>query len=461
MLRLQFFGAADTVTGSRTAVSWNNRTWLVDCGLFQGDKAMRRRNWDPPPIPPKSLAGILLTHAHLDHSGYLPRLHREGFRGPIFSSPGTHALSEILLRDAAHLEEEAADYANRTGYSNHKPADPLFNVRDAEAVLTQFRPVQRDEWMVLDAGLSVRFLAAGHIVGASIVQLSVTTQAGPRLVTFSGDLGNDRQLVMRPPVHVDETDVLILEATYGDRLQPRSSALEALAAVANRTFSRGGVLVIPAFAVGRAQEVGYMLRTLMIERRVPTVPVILDSPMSSEALRVAGLYPEDLKVPADELSPPSIEITRSSDESMLACMRDGPLVIISASGMLSGGRILHHLRHRLPDARNTVVFTGYQAEGTKGRWLQDSGKETGTIRIHHTEVPIAAEIATLDHVSAHADYQDILTWLGFLRRAPERVFINHGAPDAQAALAAKIHETFAWRVERALDLWQAGAIQLY
>jgi len=447
-LTLDFLGAADTVTGSRTLVGYRGRKWLVDCGLFQGAPAIRERNWQRFSPDPSSLAGVILTHAHLDHSGFLPRLAKEGFAGPVLTTSGTAALARILLMDAAKLEEEAARFTNEKGYSRHKPALPLFTDEDALRALALFETRPRHEWLPLGEGLALRFLRAGHIIGSSLVQLMADTPEGPRVITFSGDLGNGRSQVLRPPESLGETDVLVVEGTYGQRHQPRVGALAVLAQVIRRTFARGGVVMIPAFAVGRAQEITYMLRLLEDQGAIPRVPVVLDSPMAAAAMEVCLAHGEDQILDSgflgagDPFRPHRFEVATSPDQSMLACMRDGPMVVISASGMLSGGRILHHLKHRLPDPRHTVLFAGYQAEGSKGRYLQEQGALSGTIRIFKEDVTVQAEIVTMDHLSSHADADDVLEWMGRARRLPTRVLINHGEPAAQAALAVRIGERF-------------------
>lgn len=447
-LTLDFLGAADTVTGSRTLVGYRGRQWLIDCGLFQGPPAIRERNWQPFAPDPSALSGVILTHAHLDHSGFLPRLSKEGFTGPVLATSGTAAFSRILLMDAAKLEEESARFANEKGYSRHKPALPLFTEDDAWRALALFETRPRHEWLPLADGLALRFLRAGHIIGSSLVQLMAETSDGPRVITFSGDLGNGRSQVLRPPESFGETDVLVVEGTYGLRHQPRVGALAALAQVIRRTFARGGVVMIPAFAVGRAQEITYMLRLLEDQGAIPRVPVILDSPMAAAAMEVCLAHGEDQILDSaflgagDPFRPHRFEVASSPDQSMLACMRDGPMIVISASGMLSGGRILHHLKHRLPDPRHTVLFAGYQAEGSKGRYLQEQGALSGSMRIFKEEVAVHAEIVTMDHLSSHADADDVLQWMERSRRLPTRVLINHGEPDAQAALAAKIRDRF-------------------
>jgi metallo-beta-lactamase family protein len=451
-LSLDFLGAAGTVTGSRTLLHYKKKQILVDCGLFQGPKPLRERNWAAFKPDPSSLDSVVLTHAHLDHSGYLPRLHKEGYKGPVFCSAGTADLCQILLLDAAHIQEEDSDYANRTRHSRHVPALPLYTKADAEEVLTQLRPCPRDEWIPSTEGLSYRFLRSGHIIGSSFVQFSAQVGEHSRLITFSGDLGRLRPRLLRPPVNILETDILVLESTYGNRMHSQKDPLEDLGSVVRRTAEREGILVIPAFAVGRAQELIYLLRQLEIKKLIPEIPVILDSPMASRATELFKLHPEDhiLGTPhsgdASEFLPRHFETSESSDDSMIACMRGGPMIVITASGMLSGGRVLHHLKHRLPDPRNTLLFSGYQAEGTKGRWLQDQGKVAGSVRIHHEEVAVNAEIAILSNLSGHADSLEILEWLSAFRRPPDETFLNHGSPEASRQLAEAIRDRLGWRV---------------
>lgn len=439
-------GAAGMVTGSRTLLSVGKKSYLIDCGLFQGQKADRELNWQPLPVPIESIDGILLTHAHLDHSGLAPRLAKMGYHGPIHVSKGTADLCEVMWLDAAHLEEEFADYANRSGYSNHKPALPLFDTQDAEKALALLVPHHRAHWINLDDRVSFQFLRSGHIVGSSFVQFRIVEKNGvTRVVTFSGDIGHGRSQIFAPPEAIGATDVLILESTYGDRLHPRGSVVDDFAAAVKSVLQRRGVLVIPAFAVGRSQEVLRVIRLAENRGLIPKVPVILDSPMSEKATSIFVAHPdehsEDCIVNVDgralgeqDCLPNHFEISRTVDDSMLACMREGPLIVISAAGMLSGGRILHHLKHRLPDQRNMVLFVGFQAAGSKGRFLQEKGAVEGVIRIHHSEVPVRADIVTLDHMSAHGDYRDITVWMTANGSLPQVVLLNHGEPAALAGM---------------------------
>lgn len=456
--KLEFLGAAGTVTGSRTLLTFNNHRILVDCGLFQGHKELRQRNWDPFPVDPQILDCIVLTHAHLDHSGYLPRLVRYGYRGPVYCSEGTADLLQILLLDSAKIQEEDADYANRTGHSHHRPALPLYSREDVEALIPLVKVIPEKDWFKLLPGVGVKLYRAGHIVGARTLMFSLDSGEQSQLICFSGDIGHDRMLTLRGPEAPPECDYLILESTYGNRDHDSRSPLDCLEKVILETTRRRGVLVIPAFAVGRAQEVIYMIRVLENAGRIPKIPVILDSPMSTKATDLFLRYTQEHQLGADfspkdpsSFYPSLFKAVEGPDESFGACMASGPAIIVSAAGMLTGGRILHHLKSRLPHEENTVLFAGYQAEGTKGRFLQDHGKEYGTLRIHHEEVPVKAHIETMPALSAHGDFNDLYRWMLKLGRAPKKVFLNHGDPDALRAMKEKIVSHLGWNVEIAED----------
>jgi metallo-beta-lactamase family protein len=453
-IRFEFLGAAGRVTGSRTLIRYApGKKLLLDCGLFQGTREEREKNWAPFLSESNRPDSIVITHAHLDHSGYLPRLYREGYRGPVYASEGTCELLDVLLKDAAKLQEEDAEYANRTGHSKHKPAQPLFDHNDAEGVLTLLQPQKRDEWIRIERDVGVRFGCAGHIPGASFVTFDFGGERGSRLVTFSGDIGHNRSQILRPPEDPGECDLLILESTYGGRFHSTLDPSTDFAKIAERTFRRNGVLVIPSFAVGRAQDLLFLIRSLEKSGRIPSVPVILDSPMATKATDIFLALREDHRSPdlfADGMSslvPAQFENTTSIDESFLACLREGPLVVISASGMLSGGRVLHHLKKRLPEEQNTLLFVGYQAEGSKGRWILDHGREAGTVRIHHQEIQVAAEICSIEGLSAHGDQADLLSWVSKLRRPPQKVICNHGTPEAARVMAKEIQEKLGWSTE--------------
>lgn len=456
VIRLQFLGSADSVSGSRTLVRYQGKSWLVDCGLFQGQKEVRDRNWEKFRPDPSSISGVILTHAHLDHSGYLPKLCREGFGGRIHCTSGTADLCRVLLMDAAKLEEEQAEYANYKKYSNHKPAYPLFRIDDAERCLGQFDRHKRHEWISIDKNLSIRFLNAGHIIGASMVQLMFTGEHSSRIITFSGDLGHTRSLTMREPDALAETNVLVLESTYGDRRHPSENILDQMSAIANKTLARGGILLIPAFAVGRSQELLHLIGQLQRAKRIPSVPVVLDSPMANAATEIYFRHFEDHRerplslVGEGLVLPENFEMTPTVDDSMLAMMNTDPKIIISASGMLSGGRILHHLKRRISDAKNTILFTGFQAQGTKGRYLQEAeANGNSTVRIHHVVYPIEAEIVTLAALSSHGDFQDLIDWLKRSQGLPKTVILNHGEVQAQSAFKLELEKQFNFDVHLA------------
>ena len=447
-----FLGAAGTVTGSKHLVESGPTRLLLDCGLFQGLKGLRLRNWEPFPMPPASLAAVLLSHAHIDHSGALPRLGREGFKGPVYCTPGTADLLTIMLPDAAHLQEEEAEFANRHQTSKHRPALPLFTTADADRVLTQVRPVAFDEHFAPAPGVRARFIKAGHILGASVVEVVV----GGRTLVFSGDLGRYGVPIMRDPDPVPAADVLLLESTYGGSLHPADNGRATLLAAVRRAETRKGWLLIPAFAVGRAQEILYELRALEDAGSIPPLPVYLDSPMAIEATVVYASHPEEhdtdlRKVEASgerPFAPKLIRICRTADASKRLNDTDGPGIIIAGSGMATGGRILHHLMRRLPDERTTVLFVGYQAAGTRGRLLAEGATE---IKMLGQSVAVRAAIMVSDSYSAHADQREILRWLGGFTRPPATTYIVHGEPEAAAALQAMIASRLKWRAVVAQD----------
>lgn len=438
-MHLTFLGATGTVTGSMTLVEAGSRRLLVDAGLFQGWKPLRLRNWAPLPFDARSLHGVLLTHAHIDHSGRLPLLVRQGFRGPIWCSPATADLCEILLLDTAHLQEEEANWRNRHGKTRHQPALPLYTVDDARATLKQLRIVKNGDALDLGDGVSAHYTRAGHILGAS----SIRIEHGGRSVLFSGDLGRDDDLVMPPPDTGQQADVVVIESTYGDRLHPDLDPVEQLGEVVRRTAARGGVVVIPAFAVGRTQAILYALWRLRQAGAMPRVPVCLDSPMGIEATALLQRHPDAHRLTADERAgiAQMTELMRTPDESKRLMSRHGPMVILAGSGMATGGRVLHHLAQYGPHARNAIVLAGFQAGGTRGASLAAGERQ---LKIFGEYVPIRAEVAQINGLSAHADQAGLLKWLGALARKPEQVLINHGEPDAADMLRRRIDETLGW-----------------
>ncbi len=448
---LTFFGAAGTVTGSKHLVRTGKHQVLLDCGLFQGLKELRLRNWHPPAFEPARLAAVVLSHAHVDHSGYLPVLVRNGFTGPIFCTAGTADLLRVLLLDAAKLQEEEAAAANRYGYSKHHPALPLFTVDDAERALRLATPCRYgDRFQVTDDATAL-FRRAGHILGSATVELGLPTA---RLV-FSGDLGRWDRPIIRDPELVPEADVVLIESTYGDRIHA-SDPVDQLVRIVHEAVARGGPLLIPSFAVGRAQELVWTLRRLEDENRIPSLPVFIDSPMAIDVTEIYGQHPDEhdleMSLLMDGKRSPlrcrQHRLVRSAQESRTLNHRDGPMIVIAGSGMATGGRILHHLKRRLPDPRTTVLLPGFQAADTRGRKLQEGARE---IRIHGESVPVRAKIETLDGLSAHADRQEILRWLNGFVRPPRQAYVVHGEPAAAEALAAAMRVRLGWRVTVAAD----------
>jgi metallo-beta-lactamase family protein len=451
MTKLTFFGATGTVTGSRFLLEQEGNSLLIDCGLFQGLKKNRLRNWEPFPISPVEIDRVFITHAHIDHSGYLPRLCKEGFEGKIHCTHATYDLCEILLRDSGHLQEEDANWANKRGFSKHRPALPLYTVADAEKSLSHFEPYHYGEDIFLNHALRVKFKDAGHILGSSFVDVKYTREGSPKRIVFSGDLGRPERPILRDPVQPFEVDFLILESTYGNRLHNDETPERDLATVINASVDRGGVLVIPSFAVGRTQQLLYTLRELEEDKEIPSLPVYVDSPMAIDTTTVfeknKGYYDLAAKVleirGTSILKPQQLKFCRHRDESKALNQIKQNAIIISASGMATGGRILHHLSHRLPHSQDTMLFIGYQAEGTRGRTILDGNS---TVRIHGEDVPIKAAIENISGFSAHADYNEILAWLIGFNRPPEKTFIVHGEPDASASLAEIITDKLGWNV---------------
>jgi metallo-beta-lactamase family protein len=438
-MRLQFLGGTGTVTGSKYLVEHEGRRLLVDCGLFQGLKQLRLRNWEPFPIPPSEIDAVVLTHAHLDHSGYLPKLVRLGFRGPVYCTPATADLCSLLLPDSGHLLEEEADFANRHGFSKHKPALALYTENDAHAALERFAPVAFDEAFEPLPGLRALLRRAGHLLGAASVRLEWQN----RSLLFSGDLGSSRDLLMPAPALPEPCDTMIVESTYGDRSHGSADPLAALAEVVNRTAARGGVVVIPAFAVGRAQLLLHMIHLLKQDRRIPDVPAFLNSPMAADATRIYQKHCGQHRLTAEQCDAmgETARIVSTVEESKRLNDLRTPAIIVSASGMASGGRVLHHLKSLAPDARNTLLFVGYQAAGTRGASITGGAK---TVKIHGGYVPIRAEVARMDSLSAHADRDELLAWVGALPAPPERIYVTHGEPVAADALRQAIEERHGW-----------------
>lgn len=442
--QLTFLGAARTVTGSKYLLEAGDRQVLIDCGLFQGLRELRRRNWDPLPIDPAALDAVVLTHAHIDHSGYLPRLVAGGFRGRIFCTPGTQDLCKLVLPDAGRLQEEDARQANKHHYTKHSPAQPLFTEADAFKAIDQLQPVGYDRPLRITSTVDIEFIVAGHLLGSAFVRMTLAGDGG-REILFGGDLGRYARPILPDPSSVRRADVLLLESTYGDRLHPPDDGGEELAQIIRDTVKRGGRLIIPAFAIGRVEEVLYSIRHLENARRIPVLPVYLDSPMASEALRHYYRRRRELDPDVHGDEPPTGRFTAisSTQESKELTRAHLQCIVISSSGMATGGRVLHHLAAGLSDPRNTVLFVGYQAEGTRGRDLVDGAKE---VKIHGAFIPVAARIVKIDSMSTHADSAEMLRWLSGFERPPATTFLVHGEPVAQDALKTTIQDRLGWNV---------------
>ena len=459
MASLQFLGATKTVTGSKHLIQANGKRLMVDCGLFQGTKDLRDRNWDKLPIDPPSVDDIIITHAHIDHTGYLPRLVQQGFSGPVYCTPATADLMKIMLPDSAHLQEEDARWANQKGYSQHTPAMPLYSIDDAQQALKLLTPIDYDHGTEISSGITVTMRDAGHILGSAIVEMTIANGAKMTRVVFSGDLGRPNTPILRDPTPIPEADYLLVESTYGDRAHPAGNGRKELADVIGETTARGGVIVIPSFAVGRTQELLYILRELEEQNEIPTLPVYVDSPMAIDATEIFLKHPEDHDLDATKLEQGGESILRTKrtifsdtrDKSKLINDVQESAIIISASGMATGGRILHHLAQRLPNKRNTVLFVGFQAGGTRGRAILDGAE---FVKIHGTQVPVKAHVAEITSFSAHADYNEIMAWLGGFAKPPKQTFVVHGEVQAAQAMSDRIERQLGWktRIPEYLDM---------
>jgi len=439
-MKLTFLGATGTVTGSKYLLASGTKKILVDCGLFQGYKQLRLRNWAGLPVDPRKIDAVVLTHAHIDHSGYLPLLIRSGFSGRVYSTRATRDLCEILLPDSGHLQEEEAEFANRHGFSKHSPAQPLYTEEDGKRALRAFTPVAFGRDIQLDKHLTLRFSPSGHILGSAFALIRDASTS----ILFSGDIGRPNELIMPAPEKITGADYLVLESTYGDRRHDATDPREIMAPIIRRTAKRKGVVIIPAFAVGRAQTLLYYIHLLKAERAIPDIPVYLNSPMATDVTRIYHKYRSEHRLTPEQCDAmcSAARIVNSVEESIQLNEKPGPMIIISASGMATGGRVVHHLKKFAPDPRNTILFAGFQAGGTRGAAIM-SGAES--VKIHGEYVPVRAEVAAIDNLSAHADYREILDWLSHFKKPPRETFITHGEPSASDALRRRIEETKQWR----------------
>jgi metallo-beta-lactamase family protein len=447
---LSFLGAAGTVTGSKYLVEAGDRRVLVDCGLFQGLRELRRRNWDRLPVDAASIDAVVLTHAHLDHTGYLPRLVAQGFKGPVFCTPGTSDLCKLVLPDAGRLQEEDTRQANKHGYTRWSPAEPLFTEADAFDALSRFKPVGFERAVAVTSGVEVSFIPAGHLLGSAFVRM--TFGNGGSDVLFGGDLGRYGRPVLPDPTPVTHADVLLVESTYGDRDHEIDDDAEQLARVVRDTVAQGGKVIVPAFAIGRVEEILYWLKKLEEENRIPSVPVFVDSPMAVEALKFyagrTGELDPDMRNHGrraiQAFATRRFQTVNSPQQSKELTASKHPSIVISSSGMATGGRVLHHLKAALPDPRYTVLFVGYQAEGTRGRDLVDGARE---VKIHGEFVKVNATVAKIDSMSAHADRNEVVRWLRGFAKAPKATYLVHGEPGPQGVLEKKIEAELGWSVE--------------
>lgn len=441
-MQLTFLGATGTVTGSKYLLKSGDKRILVDCGLFQGLKQLRLKNWANLPINPRDVDAVVLTHAHIDHTGYLPLFVRNGFSGKVYCTEATRDLCEILLPDSAHLQEEEAEYANRRGFSKHHPALPLYTKEDAKKALEQIVPVNFEQDVDLGDDLVLRFSPNGHILGSAFARIHNKKTS----VLFSGDIGRPNDILMRAPVRIKQADYLLLESTYGDRLHERDDPMIKLAAIINKTVRRKGVVLIPVFAVGRAQEVLYYIHLLKASGAIPDdIPVYLNSPMAVDATEIFTNHRGEHRLTPEQCRDlnRTAHMVNSVDESRALNERKGPMIILSASGMASGGRVVHHLKAFAPKSNNTILFVGFQAAGTRGAAMIDGAE---SIKIHGQYVPVKAKVEFVSNLSAHADYSEIIDWLKGFESAPRKTFIVHGEPVAADAMRKHVEEQLNWNV---------------
>lgn len=455
MATISFYGGVGSVTGSKYLLQHNGKKVLVDCGLFQGERELRERNWQAPPFDPQDLDAVVITHAHIDHTGYLPRVVRLGYDKSVFTSNGTADLLKILLPDSGRLQEEDAEYRNRKGLTRHTPALPLYDENDAKDALKLLHPVANDgEFVEICEGFRAAFYVAGHIMGASLVLIEIAgakENGEPLRFLFSGDLGHYDQPIIKDPAIPAECDYLMVESTYGNRLHGEVASDTQLAEIINEAFRRNAPILIPAFAVGRTQEILYLIRQLEEEKKIPVLPVVVDSPMAAQATQVYSRWHDEhdeeyasiLTQKRHPLRTGSMMTASTREESKRLNDMKGARIIVSASGMLTGGRVLHHAMRILPNENATIVFVGYQAAGTTGRRILNGEKE---VRIMKEWIPVRCHVERVEGFSAHADWKAVLRWLEGLQIAPKTVFTTHGEPDAAQAMAEHIRERFGWNV---------------
>ena len=449
-IRARFLGAAGTVTGSRHLLEIDNFKVLVDCGLFQGLKELRLKNWEKFPIDPAEINAIVITHAHIDHTGYLPRLIKEGYNGPIYCTDATADLMRIMLMDSAKLQEEEANWARKKGYSKHENPQPLYDMADAERVFPLIHTYPYEAEVSIHPKVAVKYLNAGHILGAAIVEMTVHGENQTKKIVFSGDLGRSEDPMLYAPEPMHNADILFIESTYGNRENPMNHPADHLAEIINRAVERNGVLLIPAFSVGRTQLLMYYMKSLIENEKIPDIPVYVDSPMAISVTELHKNYYEYHKLKDFELGNhhsvfdfKNIHYKQSQEESIELNYKKNNAIIISASGMCTGGRILHHLYNRLQNENDTLLFVGYQAEGTRGRRILDGEP---TVKMFGYDVPVKCQIEKIEGLSAHADRTELLDWLSNFQDSPKNTFVVHGEQQSETAFAAAVSEKFSWNV---------------
>ncbi|MCW9037312.1 MBL fold metallo-hydrolase [Altibacter sp.] len=440
-IKVHFLGAAGTVTGSKFLLETPEQTILIDCGMFQGLKELREKNWEYLPIEVSEIDVVLLTHGHLDHTGYLPRLVKQGFRGKIIGTAPTLAITKIILLDSAKIHEEEADKANEEGYSKHQPAEPFYSVEEAEVTLGFFHAEEKDKWIELPENIKYRFRYNGHIIGATFIELEIFGKT----FVFSGDIGREHDLLLFPPERPKWADYLFLESTYGNKLHPQESVSEKLVELITKTIHNRGNLIIPSFAVERLQALMFLLWKLYNENRIPNIPIFIDSPMGNNVLSVFQNFPDWHKLPIKDFNAMNnrMNIITSYKETWETIDNPQPKVVIAGSGMVTGGRVLTYLKQMIDQTNTTVLLVGYQAEGTRGRQLLEGANE---LKFFGKYYPVKAEIYHIESLSAHADQQGLLDWTSNIKNIPEETFLIHGEPTAQDALRVKLQNTYGWKV---------------
>jgi metallo-beta-lactamase family protein len=440
-IKIHFLGAAGTVTGSKYLIETSEKNILIDCGMFQGLKELREKNWEYLPIDVSTIDIVLLTHGHLDHTGYLPRLVKQGFRGKIIGTAPTLAITKIILLDSAKIHEEEAEKANEEGYSKHKPAEPFYSVQEAEVTLGFFQSNARDEWFELSKNIKYRFRYNGHIIGATFIELEIFGKT----FVFSGDIGREHDLLLYPPEKPEWADYLFMESTYGNKLHPQESVSDKLVELINKTIHNRGNLIIPSFAVERLQTLMFLLWKLYNENRIPNIPIFIDSPMGNNVLSVFQNFPDWHKLPMKDFNAMNnrMNIITSYKETWETIDNPQPKVVIAGSGMVTGGRVLTYLKQMIDKENTTVLLVGYQAEGTRGRQLLEGAYE---LKFFGKYYPVKAEVHHIESLSAHADQQGLLDWTSNIKNIPEETFLIHGEPTAQDAMRVKLRDSYGWKV---------------